>query len=187
VYVCVRFHSFETGNITPETLVSGVLQPWALTGSAVPGAHTAHPTRCHSHTPPSLSRHVACTRVLDFTCDTSARPQLVCRRARTAVSASRGFPSLRTSFRCMARKGGGSLHPAAGFLAAPRCARPESLPPHAWSTAPPRMVHCPPPRMVHGGTRRSDSSTVTPHSHRPGKRGGTDRATSRGPPYRRAA
>ena len=45
----------------------------------------------------------------------------------------------------------------------------------------------PAPRMIHGGTRRCDSSTVTPHSHRPGRRGGTDRATSRGPPCRRAA
>jgi hypothetical protein len=74
---------------------------------------------------------------------------------------------------------GGEAHPQTRVR---RCARPRR--PNA---CPPRMVHCPSTRMVCGGTRRSDSSTVTPHSHRPGKRGGTDRATARGPPCRRAA
>ena len=109
-----------------------------------------------------------------------SRPQLVCRRARTAVS--RGIPCLHTSFRCMARNGARLAAPGRRLFAAPRSPGPHThgpLPPHAWSTAPPRMIH--------GGRRRSDSSTVTPHSHRPGRRGGTDRATARGPPCRRAA
>ena len=170
VYVCVRFHyrlrDWERQScMAPETLVSGVahkpLRPSGDRGSRVALlASVRTVTLAQTHTP-SLSRHLHVPRVLDFTCDTSARPQLVCRRARTA--ASRGFPcGLRTSFRCMARKGARLAAPSRRLFGCAQV-RPARKP------APPRMVHCPPthgplPPSTHGPRRHTPVRLVDCHA-----------------------
>jgi len=122
-------------------LVSGVLQPWALTGSAVQGAHTRIAIGIVTHLPPChVTLHVRASSTSLATPAHDRSSYVVARgpRPRVASPAAAYFVSVygaeRRAARCTQPPALWLRPGAPGPKACPPTHGP--LPPHAWSTAP---------------------------------------------------